>query len=121
VIEAAAQLFTERGYRGTGVEDIAATVGLAKPTSNHYFNSNLDVLWAIFHEILDTMRIRRAKVDHLPPHERIKKQVITLVVFQAENPVLASAFFELANWLPPARRAVVKRSYQPVTESLKSA
>ena len=44
VIEAATQLFAERGYMGTSIADIAAASGVAKPSVLYYYPDK-DTLW----------------------------------------------------------------------------
>jgi AcrR family transcriptional regulator len=121
VIEAAARLFTEQGYHETSMEDIARSVGLAKPSLYHYFSSKQEILWGIFRGILLTFQQLRLELTHMPPHERLRELIIGQIEFQAERRVLATAYFELVKWLPPQRRNAVKRSYEPVTSAIKMA
>jgi AcrR family transcriptional regulator len=121
VIEAAARLFTERGYHETSMEDIARSVGLAKPSLYHYFPGKQEILWGIFKGILLTFQQLRLELTHLPPRERLKELIIQQIEFQADRRVLATAYFELVKLLPPQRRNAVKRSYQPVTSAIKMA
>ena len=44
VIEAATQLFAERGYMGTSIADIAAASGVAKPSVLYHYPDK-DTLW----------------------------------------------------------------------------
>lgn len=41
------QLFSERGYRGTSVRDIARTVGVTEGLLYHYFTSKVDLFTAV--------------------------------------------------------------------------
>lgn len=52
VIERAAELFDERGYHRTNLEDIAAAVGLRKATLYHYFSGKDDILNSIHESFL---------------------------------------------------------------------
>jgi AcrR family transcriptional regulator len=76
----AARLFAERGYQGTSLADLAAQLGVQKPSLYHHIASKEDLLWEVawegaeaFHAALDavppeasaTERIRLALHGHL--------------------------------------------------------
>ena len=76
----AARLFAERGYQGTSLADLAAALGVQKPSLYHHIESKEDLLWEVawegaeaFHTALDavpadtpgTERIRLALRAHL--------------------------------------------------------
>jgi AcrR family transcriptional regulator len=76
----AARLFAERGYQGTSLADLAAQLGVQKPSLYHHIASKEDLLWEVawegaqaFHAALDavpaqapaTERIRLALRAHL--------------------------------------------------------
>ena len=47
LIESALTLFAARGYEAVGVQEIAATAGVTKPTLYHFFGSKLGLLEAL--------------------------------------------------------------------------
>jgi AcrR family transcriptional regulator len=76
----AARLFAERGYQGTSLADLAAALGVQKPSLYHHIASKEDLLWEVawegaeaFHASLDALpggaaapeRIRLALRGHL--------------------------------------------------------
>jgi TetR/AcrR family transcriptional regulator, cholesterol catabolism regulator len=69
----AARLFAERGYQGTSLADLAAALGVQKPSLYHHIASKEDLLWEVawegaeaFHAGLD------AVPADLPAAERIR-------------------------------------------------
>src|SRR5436190_931007 len=44
IVDQAAALFDRRGYHGTSLEDVAASVGLRKASLYHYFRGKDDIL-----------------------------------------------------------------------------
>ena len=76
----AARLFAERGYQGTSLADLAAELGVQKPSLYHHIEAKEDLLWEVawegaeaFHAGLDAVpaeapaaeRIRLALRAHL--------------------------------------------------------
>ena len=47
ILGAAANLFAENGFHRTSMDEVAAALGLTKPTLYHYFKTKNDVLMAI--------------------------------------------------------------------------
>lgn len=52
IITVAASLFDKEGYFRTSMEQIAAEVGLAKPTLYHYFNGKDEILFGVHQEFI---------------------------------------------------------------------
>ena len=50
VVDAAAELFSERGYAATSIQEIADAVGLLKGSLYHYINTKEDLLYAVIQE-----------------------------------------------------------------------
>ena len=47
VVRAAAKLFTARGFKGTSLDDIAASLGVTKPTLYNYIANKEEILFAM--------------------------------------------------------------------------
>lgn len=54
-VEKAAQLFDSQGYHATSMEDIAAAVGLRKPSLYHYFRAKEELLLSIHDSFIDPL------------------------------------------------------------------
>lgn len=52
IIETAQQLFIEKGFAGTSMSDIAATVGINRPTLHYYFRTKDKMFKAVFGSII---------------------------------------------------------------------
>jgi TetR/AcrR family transcriptional regulator, cholesterol catabolism regulator len=55
IVETAAELFDAAGYASTTMDDLAAAVGVAKPTLYHYFQRKEDILHSIHEEFIDLL------------------------------------------------------------------
>ena len=63
----ARELFAERGFDATTVEDIAAAAGIGRRTFFRYFASKNDVVWGDFDRGLADLRARLAAADRDQP------------------------------------------------------
>ena len=53
VLAESAAIFSRRGFRATSMNEIAAAVGLSKPTLYHYFRSKEELLVRLYSDVLD--------------------------------------------------------------------
>ncbi|MFC4099953.1 TetR/AcrR family transcriptional regulator [Paenibacillus xanthanilyticus] len=94
IIRAAIQCFSEKGYRGTSIQDIADVLGIAKGSLYFYFKSKSDLLQFIIKDYLD--RIMAEYVDlnsreDLKPRDLLRRHVLTGHRMYEEN----QAFFSM--------------------------
>lgn len=68
----AARLFAERGYQGTSLADLAAALGMQKPSLYHHIDSKEDLLWEAvwegaeaFHAGLDGVPVDQPAVERI--------------------------------------------------------
>jgi TetR/AcrR family transcriptional regulator, cholesterol catabolism regulator len=111
IIEAAADLFERRGYHQSSMSDIAAAVGIAKPTIYYYFTSKDEILFAIHSEfislIIDRHQLRvptETRVDVLL--SQIMMDVVGLMETHRGH---VRVFFEHHRELPDKHRALIIR------------
>jgi AcrR family transcriptional regulator len=73
IIDAAARLFNERGYRATDLSDIAREVGLARNSLYRYYSSKDHILLACLERDMgpSLARIRELETAIADPRERI--------------------------------------------------
>lgn len=65
--QCALELFAERGFEATTVEDIAAAAGIGRRTFFRYFASKNDAVWGDFEQGLHDLRTRFAETDPSQP------------------------------------------------------
>jgi AcrR family transcriptional regulator len=70
VIRAAARAFNERGYHHTSLDDIAADLGVTKPTVYYYVANKEQLLFECFLAGLRPIREALRESEHLPGHGR---------------------------------------------------
>jgi len=87
VLEAAAELFSERGYYNTTLDDVAARLGVTKPFIYGVFRSKADLLTASFLRVVDLClgAAEEALQANGPAGERLRALIERIVRISAEN------------------------------------
>lgn len=90
IIETAKQLFVENGFDKTSMSDIAAQIGINRPTLHYYFRTKEKLFQAVFGEIIAKIlpHVQSIFNQNIPFFERLERVVdIYLEVF-LENPMV---------------------------------
>ncbi|MCW2721691.1 TetR/AcrR family transcriptional regulator [Pseudonocardia sp.] len=113
VLAASVEIFGTRGYRATSMNEIAAGVGLSKPTLYHYFRNKEELLVRIYSEVLDeSLRMARETVAaSATPLDGLRDLLVSRVVYTCENRGLLKICFEEEDELRPdlAEELLVRR------------
>ena len=73
----ALQLFMDRGFDHTTIDDIAREAGIGRRTFFRYFPSKNDLPWGEFEQLLDRMRAHLASMpDDLPLMEQLRQSIL---------------------------------------------
>ncbi|UOW00265.1 mycofactocin system transcriptional regulator [Agrococcus sp. SCSIO52902] len=73
----ALELFMQRGFDGTTVDDIARAAAIGRRTFFRYFSSKNDVPWGDFDSLLERMRAHLASLpDTMPLMEQLRRSVM---------------------------------------------
>lgn len=73
----ALELFMERGFDATTVDEIARAAGIGRRTFFRYFPSKNDVPWGEFEGMLDVMRAHLASLpDEMPLMEQLRRAIV---------------------------------------------
>lgn len=102
VLATAADIFSRRGFRATSMNEIAAAVGLSKPTLYHYFRSKEELLVRLYSDVLDeSLRMALEVVDSEPtPLEAVRELISSRVVYTCRRQALLKVCFEEEHELP---------------------
>jgi AcrR family transcriptional regulator len=96
VIETAAAVFSERGYDGTSIRDVATVMGLSKGSLYYYARTKEDLLFMVLQSVHGENEQILAEVEAvtgLGPLERIALYVRRQVVFNLGNPERMSVYY----------------------------
>jgi AcrR family transcriptional regulator len=96
IVDAAAEIFKQKGFVATSLEDIASAVGMYKGSLYHYIDSKEDLLFAVVREPAEKILvdIRELLVLDLPPSEKIRRATRTHVRVLEENFTYCSVYLE---------------------------
>lgn len=102
VLATAADSFSRRGFRATSMNEIAAAVGLSKPTLYHYFRSKEELLVRLYSDVLDeSLAMALEVVDSEPtPLEAVRELIRSRVVYTCRRQALLKVCFEEEHEIP---------------------
>ena len=112
IIQAAAQIFREKGYHGASMQDIADAVGLQKASLYHHVTSKQEILGEILDQALDRLisDLEPIANSKLPADERLRQAVRLYLLRMAENAALAAVLLlEYRSLEPPQRAEHIQR------------
>jgi mycofactocin system transcriptional regulator len=81
----ALELFAERGFEETTVEDIAAAVGVGRRTIFRYFPSKNDMVWGDFDWVIERLRAHLREGDDLPLAEALRRAAVLSNTYPEEE------------------------------------
>ncbi|MDL5159193.1 TetR/AcrR family transcriptional regulator [Actinomycetospora termitidis] len=119
ILTAAVGVFSRRGYRATSMNDVAAGVGLSKPTLYHYVATKQDLLVQVYERVLDeSLASARAIVAAAAdPLEAVRGLIVDRVAYTCEHRDLLKICFEEESELPPELAEPIlarRRAYEAV-------
>jgi AcrR family transcriptional regulator len=123
ILRTAADLFRERGYRASTLDDIASRLGMSKASLYTYFRAKEEMLAAISRETIAAFTRELALVlrSGLSPEDKLRRVVREHVRFVIANRSFLTVFFSEEASLPPrlARSlAAQKDRYDKGVESI---
>jgi AcrR family transcriptional regulator len=119
IMDAAAALFRERGFRATSLDDIGAAAGVSGPAIYRYFTSKHELLSVLIEEAAITWR---AAVDNVlstdaAPLVMLERLIDAAVALQLENGNLRGVFYQELRLLDDdARRRLARTNRVTMAE-----
>jgi AcrR family transcriptional regulator len=123
IIEAAAKIFSEKGFHATSMQDIADAVNLQKASLYHHFSSKQEILVDILDHALDLINNQLEIVlsQSLSTDEKLRQAMVVYFQTIAENKNLAAVLLLELRSLDPelkARQAVRREKFERLWRDL---
>lgn len=92
ILEAAAQVFRQKGFHGASMQDIAKAVNLQKPSLYHHVSSKQEILLALLDRALELLleRIAPISTQDIPADKKLREMIRAYLQILAENTDLSA-------------------------------
>ncbi|HEY1970516.1 MAG TPA: TetR/AcrR family transcriptional regulator [Pseudonocardia sp.] len=111
IINPAAELFAEKGFQHTSMDELAARIGVAKPTLYSYVGSKTAILQAIYDHFLRVGdAIMEAAAAQATAPERLHSVLRNWTKVSVTMPTYYEVYFNQRTALPPDSRAAVREA-----------
>ena len=109
ILDAAAEVFFEKGYAGTSIQDIADRVGLLKGSLYHYIKTKEDLLFGIIYDVQKSGIAVLEAAAEVPGDARTRTRefIRAYTVFTIKTRVRASVFDRDFHSLTGKRRQLI--------------
>jgi len=121
IIDKSAALFDSGPFQSTSMDDIAAAVGVAKPTLYHYFNSKSEILFEIHDQLIERLLSRHSGPREGTPSEQLLAIMNDILGFMQSRPGHMRVFFERYRELPEPIQKTIRRKreqFQTIVEQV---
>jgi AcrR family transcriptional regulator len=112
IVQAAAQIFRQKGYHGASMQDIADAVGLQKASLYHHVSGKQEILAAILDQALDRLieDLQGIVDSNLPADVKLRQAIRVYLRRLTENADLAAVLLlEHRSLEPPLRQQHIQR------------
>jgi AcrR family transcriptional regulator len=123
ILDRAAELFAERGYTGTSLQDVAEALGMSRTALYYYMSSKEAILGRLVENLsahdaktLDTVRRKRSS----SPAEKLREMARELAFNAASNPQQTRILAENRHHLPPDLRETDRVAERSILRSIEA-
>jgi TetR/AcrR family transcriptional regulator, cholesterol catabolism regulator len=111
ILDAATELFYEKGYHATSMREVAAVVGIKAASVYNHFSGKEEILFEIAHGTMKEMLAggRAAVGSAASPESELRRLVEFHVRYSAQNRLRAKVADDQLHALKPARRKRVQK------------
>lgn len=115
ILDAAEDLFAEKGYRATSLGDVADRVGIRSPSLYNHFRNKEALYSAVLERLLEAFGAPLAELRDSPiTRERIYQWLETIVRMHHERPNLARLLQHAALSGGPQTNELIERLFRPM-------
>lgn len=106
IIQAAAQIFRQKGYHGTSMQDIADNVQLQKASLYHHVSSKQEILLSILDQALEGLieDLEQIVASRIPADQKLRKAIQSYIERMMRDADLAAVLLLEYRSLEPEQR-----------------
>lgn len=104
ILDVAARLFTEKGFNGTSVRDIAAELGISNPSLYYHFKSKSEILAELMAEPLERVENAIMDAEQYSGDERTRRIISGILDSLEIHSGVAVTAFRNINQIPDTYR-----------------
>ena len=121
-MDAARDLFAEKGFEGTSVQDVVDRAGVTKGAMYHHFGSKEDLLFEIYARVLRMQleRLQAVAQGDAPVAERLSTAAADVVATTTENLSSMVIFFRSLHQLGPEKQRDVRAQRRRYHEAFRA-
>ncbi len=122
ILEVAAKLFSERGFSGTNMRDVAKALNVSRPAVYYYFDSKEAILSALVDEVTVYSEQQAASVADFKaePVEALYEMVKNHASFVLQNPLIFRVIERGENDLDKKAKAISKRAKRALMDKFRA-
>jgi AcrR family transcriptional regulator len=111
ILQQALRLFSQAGYHGTSLQEIADELGITRPAFYYYFRSKDDLLWRLIGSLGDQLleEVRPVVDEPLTPLEKLHKLLVAHTRTILGNPEAFKIYFTERHLVDPRRDRQLRR------------
>ena len=84
ILAAALEMFSERGFAGTNIRELSASLGMGKSSLYRHFESKEDIWNALLDEMIAYYGARFGSSEHLPPVPESLEELVQMTMQMAD-------------------------------------
>jgi AcrR family transcriptional regulator len=123
ILDRAAELFAERGYKGTSLQDVADALGMSRTALYYYMDSKEAILGRLVENLsardakaLESIRRKRAT----PPPAKLREMAHQIALNASSNPDQTRILTENRHHLPPDLATTDKTAERSILRALQA-
>lgn len=122
ILDAALDLFAEKGFAATGVQEIVARAGVTKGALYHHFTAKEDILFEIYGSVFGEQRAELERIVNTDrdPVWKLRSVIESLVVSTAAAAKAAAVFAREVSHVDSERHQRLKEDWRGYQESVRA-
>jgi AcrR family transcriptional regulator len=120
ILEVAAKLFREEGYRATSLEDVAAYFNVSRQALYYYFTSKQEILTTIHRQLGEKLYSKAWELFDapLPVEQKMQLMLRNLILIMATDATSCGIFYEEEKEIDPVFFNEVRMNRRKYTEKM---